>query len=73
MNDLKALCFDVLGEFVDPKEIRIDHHSRTVRIPDLPLYLHGLVRGDWEAAIAGTEHSRYRLIIGSSKGGDSNA
>ena len=73
MNDLEMLCFDVLGEFVDPKEIRIDRRSRTVTIPGLPSHLHGLVRGDWEAAIAGTEHSRYRLIIESSKGGKQNA
>jgi hypothetical protein len=67
MNGLEALCFDVLGDFVDPRAIRIDEEAKTVRVPRLPSPIREIVEGEWKAATAGTGYDGYRLIIGSSE------
>lgn len=63
MSGLEMLCFDVLGDYVDPSTVKIDHDARTVEATGLLPALRAFAEEDWESAVAGTEFARYRLII----------
>lgn len=63
MSGIEMLCFDVLGDYVDPASVAIDEDAETVEVFGLPPILRTFVREDWKSAVAGTEYARYRLII----------
>lgn len=66
MSNLDLFCFDVLGDWVDPKDISISHNRKEVRIPwprTCPKELVPAIHSDWDHAIKGTEFADVKLTI----------
>ena len=58
MNSLDLLCFDVLGEYVDPQRITVAADRTKVFVkwpPSMPKELIPQMLGDWEAETEGTQ------------------
>lgn len=64
MNDLEFLCFDVLGDHVDPRDIEIAKDGKSVFAWMEPGIDSRIVRSDWNAAVKGTRYEGVRLILG---------
>ena len=63
MKGLKEVCFDVLGEFVDPKSLDIDEELGTVFMWVPKGVPTAQIRLDWNMAVSGTELEKARLIL----------
>lgn len=66
MNSLDLLCFDVLGDFVDPHDITVsfDRKQVTVKWPrSCPIGVAKMMESDWKRAVEGTEFQDVKLIV----------
>ena len=64
MNELQFLCFDVLGDHVDPRDIEIARDGKSVFAWIKPGINSSIVRSDWNVAVKGTKFEGVRLILG---------
>jgi hypothetical protein len=58
MSSLDLLCFDVLGEYVDPQRITVAADRSKVFVkwpPSMPKALIPQMLGDWKAETEGTQ------------------
>ena len=63
MSELEMLCFDVLGDFMDPQTISVDEEGGTVTVREYPPHLMGLLHEEWRHATVCTEFERVKLRL----------
>ena len=63
MTDIEMLCFDVLGDFVDPKTIEVDEAEGTVTVHGCPNHLIRAVLDEWDAHSASIGGKKYHLVF----------
>lgn len=63
MTDIEMLCFDVLGDFVDPKTVEVDEAKRTVTVHGCPRHLIRAVTDEWYANSDSLGGKAYRLVF----------
>ena len=63
MSELRNVCFDVLGDFVDPKTIEIDERAGYVFVWVPPGTPTNHIRDDWNRAVRGTDLERVRFVM----------
>lgn len=63
MTDIEMLCFDVIGDFVDPKTVDVDEAEGTVTVHGCPRHLIPMVKDEWDANSDSIGGKAYRLVF----------
>lgn len=63
MSDLEMFAFDVLGDFVPVKSIKVDEERNCVIVKDCPRHLMGMMHEDWRRSTFGSRYERVRLVL----------
>ena len=63
MTDIEMLCFDVLGDFVDPKTVDVDEAKGTVTVHGCPRHLISAVTDEWHAHSDSLGGKAYCLVF----------
>ena len=62
-SELEFFAFDVLGDFVDPKDISIDEKEKVVLVKRCPLDLVSTLTQEWERETRCTEWFDVGLVF----------
>ena len=63
MTDIEMLCFDVIGDFVDPTTVEVDEAKGTVTVHGCPRHLIQTVTDEWYANSDSLGGKTYRLVF----------